>query len=189
MMFPTDHMGSEAVLERAQEYAVEHELSDVVIASTSGKTGVEASRLFDTSERNVVVVGHSTGYREPNEQEFQTENREAIERAGGSVFVGPMVFSNVGSALQEKDGFSTHEVVADVLRLFGQGTKVALEIVLMACDAGLVPADEEVLAIAGTGSGADTVLTVQSANSRDLFEARIRDVVGKPTDPENLIYW
>ncbi|MDZ7851002.1 MAG: pyruvate kinase alpha/beta domain-containing protein [Halodesulfurarchaeum sp.] len=188
-MFPTDDMGTEAVLKRASEYAVEHEIPDVVVASTSGETGAMAARLFDTSERNVVVVGHSTGYREPNEQEFQTENRELIEQAGGSVFVGPMVFSNVGSALREKDGFSAHEVVADVLRLFGQGTKVALEIVLMGCDAGLVPADEEVLAIGGTGSGADTVVTVQSANSRDLFAARIRDVVGKPTDSENLFYW
>ncbi|MFB6085801.1 MAG: hypothetical protein ABEJ84_03175 [Halodesulfurarchaeum sp.] len=188
-MFATDDMATESVLKRAQEYAVEQEISTVVVASTSGETGAKAASLFDATERDVVVVGHATGYRDPNEQEIQEPYREEIERAGGSVFVGPMVFSNVGSALRDKDGFSAHEVVADVLRLFGQGTKVALEIVLMGCDAGVVPANERVLAVAGTGSGADTVLTVQSANSRDLFDARILEVVGKPVDPENLFYW
>lgn len=188
-MFATDDLSTETVLERAKEYAADHDIETVVVASTTGETGAMAASTFDTSKQNLVVVGHSTGYREPNEQEFEPAHRETIEAAGGSVFFGPMVFSNVGTAIQEKDGFSAHELVADVLRLFGQGTKVALEIVLMACDAGLAPAGEPVLAIAGTGSGADTVLTIHSATSRELFDARIRSVVGKPTDPENLFYW
>lgn len=188
-MFATDDLSTETVLERAQEYAADQEIETVVVASTTGETGAKAASIFDTANRDLVVVGHSTGYREPNDQEFQDEHRQAVEAAGGDVFIGPMVFSNIGSAIQEKDGFSSHELVADVLRLFGQGPKVALEIVLMACDAGLAPAGETVLAVAGTGSGADTVLTIQAANSRDLFDARILSVLGKPTDPENLFYW
>lgn len=188
-MFATDDFSTETVLERAQEYANAHDIGTVVVASTTGETGAMAASLFEMAEQDLIVVGHSTGYREPNEQELQDEHREAIEAAGGEVFIGPMVLSNVGSAIHDKEGFSNHELVADVLRLFGQGTKVALEIVLMACDAGLAPAEERVLAIAGTGSGADTVLTVRSANSRDLFDARILSVLGKPTEPENLFYW
>lgn len=188
-MFATDDLTTETVLERAEEYADENNIETVVVASTTGETGAKAASVFETTAQDLIVVGHSTGYREPNKQEFEAQHRESIEAAGGEVFIGPMVFSNIGSAIQEQDGFSTHELVADLLRLFGQGTKVALEIVLMACDAGLAPAEERVLAVAGTGSGADTVLTVFSANSRDLFDARILSVLGKPTDPENLFYW
>jgi hypothetical protein len=188
-MIATDDLDTAQVLDIAREYATEHGIEDVIVASTSGETGAAAAETLDTEARNLVVVGHATGYQEPNEQQLQPSYREQIEQAGGTVFVGPMVFSNVGTAIQDKDGFSAHELVADVLRLFGQGSKVALECVLMACDAGHVPAGEQVLAVAGTGDGADTVLAIQSANSRDLFEARIRDVVAKPTEPENLIYW
>lgn len=188
-MIRTDEMDTTAVLEHAQEYAAEHDIEDVVVASTSGETGAKAANVFDAEERNLVVVGHSTGYDEPNEQELLDEHRETIEDAGGDVFIGPMVFSNIGAALAERDGFSSHEIVADVLRLFGQGSKVTLECVLMACDAGHVDVEKPVLSIAGTGEGADTAFLIQSANSLDLFDARVLDVVAKPAKMENLIYW
>ena len=188
-MQSTDAMNTEDVLEVAREYADDRDIDDVVVASTSGETGAAAASVFDSEDRTLVAVGHSTGWDESNEQELEAEHVEAIEAAGGEVFVGPMVFSNIGAAIAEQNGFSSHELVADVLRLFGQGTKVAVECVLMACDAGLVDVDEEVLSIAGTGEGADTVLAIRSANSRDLFEARVLDVVAKPTDPANLVYW
>ncbi|MHA2427903.1 MAG: hypothetical protein ACXADB_07765 [Candidatus Hermodarchaeia archaeon] len=64
--------------------------------------------------------------------------------------------------------------------MMGQGTKVCVEIVAMACDAGLVQSDKAVLAIAGTGRGADTVLLIKSANSRRFFDLKILDVIAKP---------
>lgn len=188
-MFATDDLDTEAVLKRANEYIEQTDIDTIVVASTSGETGAQAAAVFELDNRDLVVVGHSTGYRDQNEQEFESTYREQIEAAGGQVFIGPMVLSNIGRPIRERDGFSGHELVADVLRLFGQGTKVALEIVLMGCDAGLVPAGETVLAIGGTGSGADTVVTIQAANSRDLFDARILEVLGKPADMENLFYW
>jgi len=188
-MFATDEMDTAAVLDRANRHAAEEDITDIVVASTSGETGAKAAEIFDTEAHNLVVVGHATGYDEPNEQELESQYRDQIEAAGGAVFVGPMVFSNVGAAIGDRNGFSSHELVADVLRLFGQGTKVALEIVLMGCDAGLVPAGERVLAIGGTGAGADTVVEITAANSRDLFDATVLEIVGKPTDPENLFYW
>ena len=188
-MIRTDDMDTTEVLQCAREYAIEHGIEDVIVASTTGETGAEAARVFDDDERNLVVVGHSTGYAEPNEQEIADEHRETIESAGGAVFVGPMVFSNVGRAIAEQNGSSAHEVVADVLRLFGQGCKVTLECVLMACDAGLVDVEKPVLSIAGTGDGADTVFLIHSANSLDFFDARVLDVVAKPADRENLVFY
>lgn len=71
-------------------------------------------------------------------------------------------------------------IIADTLGLFGQGTKVCVEIVMMAGDAGLVPQGVPVLAIAGTGRGADTILLVEGCNARRFFSMKIMDVIAKP---------
>jgi len=66
------------------------------------------------------------------------------------------------------------------LRLFGEGMKVAVEIVAMAADAGLIPVDRDVIAIAGTGRGADTAIVIRPANSKNLFDMTIREIIAKP---------
>ncbi|MEM2970188.1 MAG: hypothetical protein QXR63_04550 [Candidatus Bathyarchaeia archaeon] len=58
--------------------------------------------------------------------------------------------------------------------------KVAVEIVLMAADAGLIPVDKEVIAIAGTGTGADTAIVVQPAYSRKFLDLKIKEIIAKP---------
>jgi len=185
-MLATDDVTTEELLEQAVEDAEDHDVDAVCVASTSGETGAKAAERFGD---DLIVVGHSYGFDEPNEQELEDDHVEAIEAAGGEIFTGPMVFSNVGSAIAEQNGSSGNELVADVLRLFGQGTKVAVECPLMACDAGLVDAGDTVLSIAGTGDGADTALLVEAANSRDFFESRVLEVLAKPAERENLIYW
>jgi hypothetical protein len=66
------------------------------------------------------------------------------------------------------------------LRIFGEGTKVACEIALMAADAGLVRTDEPVIAVAGTGRGADTALVLRPANAQTSFDMRIMEILCKP---------
>lgn len=185
-MLRTDDLSTEALLDRTLEYAEAYAVDAVCVASTSGETGAKAADRFG---EELVVVGHSYGYDEDNEQELADEHAETIEDAGGDVYFGPMVFSNVGSAIAQKEGFSSLELVADVLRLFGQGTKVAVECPVMACDAGLIDTGDRVLSIAGTGHGADTALLVRAANSRDFFDVRVLDVLAKPAETENLLYW
>ena len=64
--------------------------------------------------------------------------------------------------------------------IFGRGMKVACEISLMAADAGLVRTGEDVITIAGTGSGADTALVLSPVNSRDFFDLRVKEILCKP---------
>jgi hypothetical protein len=52
----------------------------------------------------------------------------------------------------------------------------------MALGAGLIPYGKDVIAIAGTGAGADTAVVVRPAHSRQFFETRVREVICKPTD-------
>jgi hypothetical protein len=55
-----------------------------------------------------------------------------------------------------------------------------VEIVLMAADAGLIPMDREVVAIAGTDGGADTALVVDPAYPRRMLDLKIKEVIAKP---------
>jgi len=64
--------------------------------------------------------------------------------------------------------------------MFGQGTKVAVELALMAADAGLIRTDEDVFSIGGTATGADTALLLRPANSSALFDLRVKEIICKP---------
>jgi len=70
--------------------------------------------------------------------------------------------------------------MAYTLRTFGQGTKVAVEIAVMAADAGLVRTDEDVISMGGTASGADTALVIQPACSADFFDLKVKEIICKP---------
>lgn len=139
-----------------------------------------SAELFEDLRANLVVVAHSVGFREPNTREFDPEVKKEIEKRGDHVLFSTMPFHTVNDAVRSKMGSSIETLIADSLRMMGQGTKVCVEIVAMACDAGLVESGKEVLAIAGTGRGADTLLVIKSANSRRLFDLKILDVIAKP---------
>ena len=179
-MINTDGMKTEDVLETGKNAFLERKLEDVVVASTRGTTGLAAAKLFKGLEANLVVVGHCVGFREPNKSEFNPEALAEIEELGGRVFFGTMPFHTINDAVRTKMGSSIETLIADALRMMGQGTKVCVEIVAMACDAGLVESGKKILAIAGTGRGADTVLIVRSANSRRFLDAKILEVIAIP---------
>jgi hypothetical protein len=61
--------------------------------------------------------------------------------------------------------------------MFSQGVKVCVEISIMAADAGLIPTDEEVIAIGGTARGVDSALVLKSAHMSNFFELRIREII------------
>ena len=72
----------------------------ILVASTRGETGVRACEVFQGYD--VVVVTHSTGFKEPNYQELTDENRAAIEAAGGKILTCQHTFGGVGRAVRKK---------------------------------------------------------------------------------------
>lgn len=179
-MKDTAEMDTDDVLDIAKSYAEEHDIHDVVVATTTGETGAKAASLFGDGY-NVVAVTHATGFREAGKQELRDEHRRRIENNGGTVFTGPMIFHSWNDFYRKRRGtIMPTTIIADTLRMFGQGTKVAVEIVAMAADTGLVE-PRAMLCIAGTGRGADTVLLIDAAHSRRLMNTRVIDVVAKPT--------
>ncbi|MBS3782008.1 MAG: hypothetical protein KGY66_08515 [Candidatus Thermoplasmatota archaeon] len=181
-MIDTTEMDTKEVLEVAQEYVKEHDIENIVVATTRGETGVKAGELFDEN-KNIVAVTHSTGFRNEGEQELKEENRKKMEEQNVKIFTGPMPFHSWNDHYRKKSGsIMPSTIIADTLRLFGQGTKVCVEIVSMATDAGLIP-QKPVLAIAGTGYGADTVLLINGKNSRRFFDMEVKEVIAKPSEP------
>lgn len=76
------------------------------------------------------------------------------------------------------------DVMAKTLEMISPGTLVAMESVLMATDAGVIPEDELVLACAGTEMGLDTLWILKSCASANLFHPskgfRFVEVLAKP---------
>lgn len=173
---------TEQVLEIVREAALERGIKHVVVASTTGDTGLKAAQVLSRDDLNLVVVSHSSGFREPGQQEMSEKARAEIEAAGARVLTGTMVFHNLGSAIGDQyGGYSHQDLVADTLRLFGQGMKVAVECAAMAADAGLVPC-QDVIAAAGTGSGADTALVIRAMPSKQFFDIKVREILCKPRE-------
>jgi hypothetical protein len=166
-------------LELARKRAEELGIRTILVASTRGETGAQAAREFEGYD--VVVVTHAAGFGGPNTQELTPENRAAIEAAGARILTCQHALGGVSRAVRKKWGtYMIDEIVAQTLRIFGQGMKVCVEIALMAADAGLVQVGEPCIAIGGTGRGADTAILLIPANVQELFDLRVMEVLAKP---------
>ena len=154
-------------------------LRHVLVATTTGATGRRAGEVF--RGLHVVAVTHSTGFARPNEQELAPEHRQAMQALGVEVLTCQHALGGVNRAVRRKlNTYELDEIIAYALRLFGQGTKVACEIALMAADAGLEPVGEPALAIGGTGRGADTAVVLVPANAQSFFDLKVQEFVCKP---------
>lgn len=165
----------------AKEYAEAEGINDIVIASTTGETGAKAARMFKGF--NVVVVTHHVGFREPGIHELKEEFRQQILKYDAKILTCTHALSGAERAVRKRFGtLQPLELIANALRLFGEGAKVCVEIVVMAADAGLIPVDKDVIAIAGTSRGADTALVIRPVNTSKFFNLKIREVIAKPRE-------
>ncbi len=165
------------VKETVREYKYKH----IVVATTAGDTGLLFSETLKSSDLNLVAVTHSYGFRDPNTIEMPPDVRQKIIENGAKVYTGTMITHTLETSLASKfKGFSPTLIVSNTLRRFGEGPKVCCEIVMMAADAGLIPEGEEVVAVAGTGRGADTVMIIKSSTSKRFLDLRVLEILAKP---------
>jgi len=176
----TGEVNTDQTLSEAKLRADELGITDIVVASTRGNTAVKALEVF--KGYNLVVVPHVTGLRKPGVQEMSDDVQEKVRAAGGKVVIATHVFSGVDRAIRARfDTVYPAGIIAQTLRMFGQGMKVVVEIVAMAADAGVIPADKDVIAIAGTGRGADTAVVITPANAHRFFDMVIKEIIVKPS--------
>ncbi len=171
-------------LDAAFECAKKYNIARIVVASTYGDTALKAVGLME--ERKIdwcrlIVVTHNFGFRGEPGLEMTHETRKILLEKGAMVHTGTMPFRTIGTAIRETMGYSQQDLIANTLRLLGQGVKVCVEIALMAFDAGLID-QQDIVAVAGTGRGADTACIISPAPSNRLFNLKIRQIVAKPLD-------
>ena len=171
---------TEILLSAAKKRAEELGIRDIVVATTHGSTAVKAQETFGP-EVNIVAVTISEGFKDKGWTITESE-RKVLENKGIKVLTSIHALGgDVGSAFTDKYGGGYPvRTVRDTLYRFGQGMKVAVEIVLMAADAGLIEMNGEVIAIAGTSEGADTCIIVKPAYPRKFFDLEIREILAKP---------
>ncbi|MBT4510946.1 MAG: hypothetical protein HOC20_01875 [Chloroflexi bacterium] len=166
-------VNTQQVLALAKERAQARGISKVVLASTRGEAAKVAAEAFKGTDIQLVVIPWQFGFADtqPFPQELVTE----LESAGHRVHFGTMLFHT-----ENLYGNKVPEHMANLLRIFGQGTKVCIEIIMMACDGGCVVPGEQVIAIAGTASGADTAMVALAASSTKMPRIRVNEYICKP---------
>jgi len=139
-------------LESAFERGAALGLTEVVVASTKGDTAYKALEIFKGFK--IVSVTYHCGFKKPFEKVMSDRVKKDLERKNVQVISATHALSGVERSIAKKfTGSYPVLLVADTLRLFGQGTKVAVEVSIMAADAGALSGND-IIAVGGSGRGA-----------------------------------
>jgi Uncharacterized conserved protein len=171
---------TEMTFKLAAEKMHSNNIRKLVLASTTGTTAIRALEYFAGQDVQLIVVGHQYDFKR-KENPFPAGLAKTLREAGHIVHFGTMLF-HTGDLY----GSTVPTVMANLLRCFSQGVKVCFEIVMMVTDAGLLKPREQVIAIAGTGRGADTALLVQAASSQHMNRLRVNEIICKPLNMLNM---
>ncbi len=164
-------------LRHVKDFGTKH----VVVASTTGRTAMTFYQALKGAGANLVVVTHSIGFKEPGHDEFDVDIRRQLNEARVPIHTGTILTHSLEKSLMDSfKGIYPGYLIANTLRRFGEGTKVAIEVVMEACDAGLAPEDDEVIGIGGTYQGSDTVLLVRSKPSKRFLELDVLEILARP---------
>lgn len=164
-------------IELALKVAEEKGINYIVVASCTGYT----AKLLAGCNKNVIVVTHVNGFEEPGVMEMDEKTIDELKTLGFKVYTGTHVLSGAERGISRKfGGVYPVEIMAHTLRMLGQGVKVAVEISVMALDAGLIPYGEDIIAIGGTAEGADTAVILTPSHAASIFETKIKEIICKP---------
>jgi len=170
-----------------KERLSESNIKYVAIASVSGVTALKLADALDDvgmgDEVTIVNTSHHAGFKEKNTMELSSDMRKKLEDRGIITFIGSHALSGVGKGISNKfGGVTSVAIIAETLRMFSQGIKVCGEISIMLADAGLIPVDEEILAIGGRAHGSDSAAIITPANMTNVFDMKIHEILAMPRD-------
>jgi uncharacterized protein len=167
------------VFEAVRERAAVLGIGSIVVATNEGGTPLMAREMMPNM--NITAVTHVTGFKAPNEQELSDDNRRLLEGKDIAVVTASHSFWGIGKAVRNKYQMpGTNDIIADTLRIFGQGMKVCCELALMAADAGIIRVGEDVITVGGSARGADTAVVLTAANTHNFFDLKVKEIICKP---------
>ena len=175
------------LLNLARKRTLDNKIRTVIIPSETGISALKAIQIFQGDPIQLVVVTHYpdrvAGPKGDipigiNRLEYE-DRRNKIRESGVEIVQGTRPFvppSRIDWSWNSMEG-----MIDSTLELFGSGTKIAIEVALMATDAGKVDTGEEVVTCGGTYKGLDTALVVKTSHSHKFFEQfEVREIIAKP---------
>ena len=159
---------------RGQELGIRQ----VVVATSHGRSALLARGRFRPSVR-VIAVTHSASYWREGWTPA-SEERARMLAAGLEIVTTTHALANDVSEAMGGGGLAPNRIACDMLCCFSDGMKVAVEVSVMAAEAGALEMSDDAIAIGGTGGGADTAIVVRPAFARDFTRLKIREVIGMP---------
>ena len=153
-------------------------IRQVVVASSHGGTALAARAIFPT-DVSIVAVSISAAFAREG-WVMSDEERKTVTASGVRVLTAMHTLGDDVSEAMAGDGWSPNRVVRETLYRFSQGMKVAVEVSLMAAEAGLVDMGADLIAIAGTDGGADTAIVLKPVYARDFSQLKIREILAMP---------
>ena len=174
---------TEATLKLAVETANALGIKQIVLATTGGDTAKMMADSIDHEGITITAVTHAFGQAEPNTNPMSAELRQHLIEKGFQICTAAHTLSGAERSLSKTfSGVYPVEIIAHTLRMFGQGTKVCVEICAMAADAGLIMTGEPVVAVGGSGRGADTAMILRPAVSSNILKTKIDRIICKPIE-------
>jgi len=143
--------------ERASELGIKH----ILIPSVRGVSAEKALDFFASADVTLFFVG-------TDPTRFSPETKKRIDDAGFKL------------AFYKEVDYQYLDEVKNAFRRFGQGTKVAVELTLIATQVEIVEPGTEVVALGGSSKGLDTALVIKAATSDEFYELEIREILCKP---------
>jgi hypothetical protein len=154
------------------------DIDEIIVATKSGDTALKAMEKFPGMK--IIAVTCHAGFKEPFKVGMPLETRQKLESGGVKIVTAGHALSGIERSFRLKyQGLYPLEMAADILRMFGQGTKVCVEIALMAADAGEL-SGKPVMCIGGTGTGADTAIVLTPVHQKNFLDMKIHEIICKP---------
>ena len=174
---------AEVVLRIALAKAIEIGAPAVVLPSGTGETADAAWKMAQTLgyTGQIVVVRTVSKAALSGGNKMPAEKKKELEEKGITVVSCAHALSAGERGISGKfHGVYPLELMAQTLRTFGQGTKVAFECAVMALDTDAIPYGVPIISMGGSSYGVDTAVIMTPAYSADILDTKIHEMLCKP---------
>ncbi len=179
---------TDLVAEAVNKHIERSGIRDVVVASSSGSTALELAKVIKDQAR-IICVSESAFRREMGaEWPCMDEKIKAELEELGVIVLDKAPYVLHGGVYDDSllKVPTLEQAFRDTLYAFGQGMKVAVEVVLSAVDCGVLEPYKDVIGVGGSGRGADTAVVIRSTFPGMVFSKdrekrlEIREILAMP---------
>jgi hypothetical protein len=180
-------INTETLLSLVKERAIDLKIEKVVIASETGRSALKAVNIFKDIKIKIIVVTHCPGTTIGPKGDIPiglmrkeySDIRKKLLDDGVKIIQGTRPF--VPPSRFNWDDPTPEGIIDKTLEIFGAGTKIAIEVAIMATDAGETDEGEEIISCGGTYKGLDTAIVARPSHSIGFFKNfEIREIIAKP---------